>query len=98
MTHVVDEASVIDAVMQRRSLNLHSSAGGSPLAPDCLGACCVDCHYGSGDGHGDEVDGSDSWGVLGWCSKGSGTPEDDFTKQKFRQRADGFTCRGTGLI
>ncbi|TNN72943.1 hypothetical protein EYF80_016872 [Liparis tanakae] len=52
MTHAV---SLIDEVMPRtRSLDLHSCAGGSPLAPDCCGAGCVDCHYESGGVHGHE--------------------------------------------
>lgn len=76
MTHAV---SLIDEVMLRtRSLNLHSCAGGSPLAPDCCGAGCVDCHYESGGVHGDEGDGCDGWSILGCCSKGSATPEDQF--------------------
>lgn len=84
MTHVVDEVSLIDVVTQRtRSLNLHSCAGGSPLAPDRLGAGCVDCHYGNGGVRGDEGDGSDGLGVLGWWSRESETPG-----EKLRKKAD----------
>ena len=62
----------------RRSLDLHSCAGGSPQAPSCCGVECVDCHCGNGGARGDgEGDGNDGWGVLGWCSKGSVTPEND---------------------
>lgn len=76
MTHVVP---LIDVVMlRRRSLNLHSCAGGSPLVPGCCGAGCVDCHYGNGDVHGDEDDGNGGWGALGWHSRGSATPDDNF--------------------
>ncbi len=79
--------SLIDVATPRRSLNLHSCAGGSPLAPGCCSAGCVDCHYGNGGVHGGGGDGSDGWGVLCWCSKESATPEDDFIEQIFRQRA-----------
>lgn len=66
MTHVVDEASVIPVVMLRkRSLNLHSYAGESPLGCGCRGAGCADCRYGNGGVHGDEGDGFDSWDILG---------------------------------
>lgn len=89
MTHVVDEASLIAvATLRKRSLNLHSCAGGSLLGLGCCDAGCVDCHYGNDGVHGDEGDGNDGWGVLGWYSKGSAEPKDDFIKRKFRQMAD----------
>lgn len=85
MTHAEDGVSPVDIVTQsKRSLNLHSCAGGSPPAPNCHGAGCVDCHYGNGGVHGDEGYESDGWGVLGWCSKGSATPEDEEVKTKSR--------------
>lgn len=92
MTHVVDEVSPIGVATQRRSSSLHNCADGSPLVPDCRGSGCVDCRCGNGGVHGDEVDEWDGWGVLGWCSMGSATPEDDFIEQKFKQGADGVTC------
>lgn len=97
MTHAVDEVSLID-VVRMRNLNLHSCASGSPLVPNCCAAGCVDCHCGNGGVHGDEGDGNDGWGILGWCSKGSATPEDEFTKQKFKKRADGFPHGSTELF
>lgn len=89
MTHAVDKASPTDVVTPRTSLNLHSCAGGSPLAPGHCSAGCVDCHYGNGGVHGDEGDDEfDGWGVLDQRSKGSATPEDNFIKQRFRQTLD----------
>lgn len=78
MTHVEDGVSPFDIVMQTKmSLGLHSCAGGFLLAPNCHGAGCADCHCGNGGVHGDGGYWSDGWGVLGWSSKGSATPEDD---------------------
>ena len=95
MTHAVDEVSRVDIVTQwTRSLNLHSCAGGFPLAPDCRDAGCVDCHYGNGGVHGDEGDVSDDWGVLLWCSKGSATPGDE---SYLMQSAEGLTRRHNEL-
>lgn len=86
MTHAVDEAPLIAVVtLRRRSLNLHSYAGGSLLGPGYCDAGCVDCHCGSGGVHGDEGDGNDGWGILGRHSKGSAKPVDDFIKKKVKQ-------------
>lgn len=79
MTHAVDEVSPNVAVMpSTRSLNRHSCAGGSPPAPDCCGAGCVDCHCGNGGVHANEGDGCDGWGIFGCRSKGSATPGEEF--------------------
>lgn len=81
MTHVVHEVSLIDAVtLRRRSLNLHSCAGGSLQAPGCCSVGCDDCHCGNGDVRVDEDDGNDGWLVRGLCSKAFATPEDIFMK------------------
>lgn len=83
---MADKVSPVDEVTLRRSLNLHSCAGGSPLVPGCRSAGCVDCHYGNGGVHADEEDGErDGWGVLGRCSRVSAAPARDFIKQRLRQ-------------
>lgn len=87
MTHVEDRVSPFDIVTRRkRSLGLHSCAGGSPPAPSCHGAGCADCHCGNGGAHGDGSYWSDGWGVLGWRSKGSATPEVDVITETLSQR------------
>lgn len=85
MTHAEDVALLNDvAVLRRRSLNLHSCAGGSPLPPGCCSAGYVDCHYGNGGVHDDKGDESDGWGVPCQCSRGFAKPVADFIKQKCR--------------
>ena len=85
MTHAADKASAVDVVTLRRtSSDLHSCAGGSPLAPGRCSAGCVDCHSGNGGVRGGEGAGEpDGWVVLGWCSKGPATSEEDFYQAKF---------------
>lgn len=83
MTHGADMVLLNDVVvLRRRSLNLHSCAGGSRLAPGRCSTGYVDCHYGNGGVRDDEGDESDGWGDLGQYSRWFATPVEDFNKQK----------------
>lgn len=92
MTHVADVALLNDVVvLRRRSLNLHSCAGGSHPAPGCCSTGYVDCHYGNGGVRDDEGDVSDCWGDLGQSSRSFATPVEDFNKQRCIKARDSWT-------
>lgn len=48
--------------------------------PGCYDAGCAGCRYGNGGVHGDEGDGDESWGVLGWCPRCYATSENNFIR------------------